>query len=226
MTVSLDFKNPTLVMVGNWNPSILNNPIWVAKHLMDIPEGTDIEINVAVMNDGLTTKQVHLFDNIGVSCTESRLEFFSNSEASEEHITNAVRKICEILPHTPISAVGINFHFTLTEDDASSGSSLTTEEVLDEFGDIKILQRKDTLVIAEDAEFEVADAALPPTVLNVDRMYDFSELKVACNYHRDIDSMATLKLWAAENAITHWQSHAQELLNSCYGAEKYTKIGF
>ena len=110
MSIVLDLRSPTVVVVGRWNDAILNQPGWIAKYVMDVPEGEQIEVRTFVRpQDAGPPQQVFAYSDFALGCLGSRLELFQTSDSDDRPVYNVLTKLAEVLPHTPISAVGVRY---------------------------------------------------------------------------------------------------------------------
>lgn len=97
-----------ILIVGRWNPSIFSPP-WIRKNIVD--DQTEVALAMAISDPAapprLSFSTTLLFPNrqlLDFRATELTLEAF---QATGE----VASKIVGLLPHTPISAIGINFRF-------------------------------------------------------------------------------------------------------------------
>jgi hypothetical protein len=97
----------TVVMVGQWNPAIFS-PEWVARKILNTET---IETELAV---GPTTTNVrYSTDKLLVIPQQDRLIIASRNteEVSLLEMESRSRTVLQLLSHTPIRALGINFGF-------------------------------------------------------------------------------------------------------------------
>lgn len=99
-----------VVIAGNWNYAIFN-PEWVNKYLLP-GEVLNVEIQIARFGSLKISSP-----EISVSVVENKLQILSKVESDEvfRKIANLAIKISEYLPHTPVTAFGINCHFQSEE---------------------------------------------------------------------------------------------------------------
>lgn len=100
-------KFASIVSVGNWNPAIFT-PQWVMDHVFQLPEGASIQVNLNEKLMALT----FFWNEIAFSVTENRLEFKTNKVSSErlQVMDDLFRNLSEMLPYTPITALGYNYN--------------------------------------------------------------------------------------------------------------------
>ena len=113
--MKLDLSVPTFVAVGSFNSAIFQPP-WVALHLFEKPSGADVNLIQAITgNFGAPLR--NYIDNVGISVTSNRFEVIPNdlSGSTKSTAEKVFANLFSKLPHTPVSAVGINFQFTLED---------------------------------------------------------------------------------------------------------------
>jgi hypothetical protein len=110
--MKLDLRMPTVVLAGAWNPAIFQ-PGWIARHVFGVPAGAEIKVTAVQMLIGQQQKLVTYIRDVGFAVSSNRLEIFAveGSESAFKAAEETTARIVELLPHTPISAYGINFHF-------------------------------------------------------------------------------------------------------------------
>jgi len=225
MAAAIDFKDPSLVAVGHWNAAILNEPGWIAKNILGVPEGEQIDLNAVMVGNEVgpgqvaPEKRIWLFEGFGLACNGQRVEMFTRDIDNLQPLYDAVAKLGELLPHTPTRAVGANFNVRITGDVATIAPKLETGEPLDAFGNRLTQDRTDTIDIANDDLLELEDIGKPPTALNLSRRTDFKSVEVKFNYHVELIGMEALAKFAAANPIVYWREHAMRLLAEVYGVD-------
>lgn len=107
----------SIVSVGNWNPAIFT-PQWVMDNVFRLPEGESIQVN---LNEKLMTL-TFFWDDIAFSVTDSRLEFKTNKVGAERLVAmdTLFRNLSEMLPYTPITALGYNYNLIGTPEEIAS----------------------------------------------------------------------------------------------------------
>lgn len=110
-------KIASIVSVGNWNPAIFT-PQWVMDNVFRLPEGESIQVNLNEKLMSLT----FFWDDIAFSVTDNRLEFKTNKVVAErlEAMDSLFRYLAEMLPYTPITALGYNYNLIGTEEEVSN----------------------------------------------------------------------------------------------------------
>lgn len=99
-------NNWNVVILGAWNQAILT-PDWVSKNMFVTPEGTAVEVQVALdrvapirIKHGAVTVSPGP-DRLVASCGTS-------DEPSLEEAANVLRRALSELPRTPVLAAGVN----------------------------------------------------------------------------------------------------------------------
>jgi hypothetical protein len=173
-----------VVVVGSWNVAILS-PDGIRRRLFDLPDGTPIELEVAVDRPG------HFRIGHGgmiVVPTSSRLEILPRIPDSDR-----LGRACELakralagLPETPVSAAGVNIRYRFSE---------LPNALID-----CVRAPLDTAL--SDAGFQVQEAttkravAVTPGVVNI-QVNQTSNIAgaVEFNFHRDSVVPAELGEW-------------------------------
>lgn len=107
-------------IVGQWNPSIFS-PSWVRANI--VSDESEVLFAVAISDPAapprISFSTTYLFPSrqlLDFRASEMTLEAFSSCG-------EAASKIVGLLPHTPISAIGINFRF-IEEENFEKAASL------------------------------------------------------------------------------------------------------
>ena len=225
MAAAFDFKHPSLVVVGHWNAAILNEPGWIAKNILGVPDGEQIDLNAIIVGNQVgpgqvaPEKQIWLFPAFGLACNGQRVEIFTRDIENLEPLYGAVLKLAELLPHTPTHAVGVNFNVQISGDVAAIVPAFETKEVLDAFGNLLTQDRTDAIDIVNDDLLGLDGVRKPATALNLSRRTDFNSAEVKFNYHVQLRGMEALAVFAAADPIAHWREHAMKLLADVYGVD-------
>lgn len=232
MATTLDLKQPTVVMVGHWNSAILNEPAWIALHILGKDAGQEIKVQQIVtgnrggQNQFSTAKQIWLFDDFGISCSPQRLEIFLRDIDQLAPINELITKLAQKLPHTPVKAIGVNFNYTVEGDISATVAQFETGESLDTIGTTLAQDRTDSIQIPEENLIEYEDGRRRDAVLKLSRNTDFNSVHMYMNYHQDLPDVQMLEAWCKSNPINHWKIHAEEILKSTYEVEEISAIYF
>jgi len=108
------------VLLGSWNSAILN-PKWLSEKVFDIKEET---YNMEISMDMFLKTRIKIQD-IYFMPTQNNLTIFPSNNVKDvkesfKLIEKATQKIFELLPFTPISAIGHNFIYELGESEVFS----------------------------------------------------------------------------------------------------------
>lgn len=97
----------SIVLVGKWNPAILA-PNWIVANLFENNPSVQIEFSLT-----FDIPSRYKVGNITISPAVDRIIFLSNDNSDEslKLMESAAIKLCDILNHTPLVAVGINFGY-------------------------------------------------------------------------------------------------------------------
>lgn len=223
MAAAFDFKTPAVVIVGHWNPAILNDPGWIAKHILDVPDGQQIDLQAVVVGNQVgpiqiaPEKQIWLFETCGMCCTGQRLELYCRDIDNLEQLYQVVSKVAAKLPHTPMLAIGVNFSIKHTGDIAVLTPQFETPEAFDTLGAIRSQERSDSIEIINDDLLEFGQYGRVPTMMNLTRKTDFNAVELGFNYHSQMAESGFVAAWPVGNPIQHWRQHCLRVLNDCYG---------
>lgn len=197
-----------VVAIGAWNPSIFS-PEWAKEHLAD---DKDREVIMAIpmpmgnLPPRLTVDGVNLYPSsvaLAVDCVEY-------NDVSIEACGAKINKIAELLPHTPINAVGVNFRFWGDLDDSEVLADLFT---FSDAGRIK------TQFVTSGALIKRAFRLSDSTILNLS-IDTFSEhLLVEFNFHSDVRRMADFAAKTSAERIRSTRDQARAFLLDVYDIE-------
>ena len=97
----------SIVLAGKWNPSILT-PAWLTVNLFDDNPQFQIEFS---LNFDIPSR--YKVKNITISPSVDRVILTSNDNSDESLnlLESVAIKLCAILSHTPLIAVGVNLGF-------------------------------------------------------------------------------------------------------------------
>ena len=104
----------SIVSLGSWNSRIFT-PTWVSEKVFAMPEGESMTVGLNDPQLSLT----YIWKNIHLLITDSRIEL-KTDQCSSEILTlmeQCYLRLSEYLPYTPVSAVGFNLNFHLTQEE-------------------------------------------------------------------------------------------------------------
>jgi hypothetical protein len=170
--MKLDLRRPTLVLAGAWNPAIFG-PAWIARHVFGMPGGVEFTVSAVQMVADGESRLAFYINDVGFSVSPNRLEMFAVGVggAAFDAVESATAKVIELLPHTPISAYGINFRFI---EELPSSDLLEKIRVHDE------LERR--FDVATETIASVINLE-PKVQLNLQRQRDGASLIFNFNFH-------------------------------------------
>ncbi|WP_288925528.1 hypothetical protein [uncultured Maritimibacter sp.] len=221
MTNFLDARRPAIVALGAWNAQILTDGNWLARYVLELEEGAEVEAQlVGVGNDQGIQKQVLVLDDFGIACDRGRLEIFETERSADGRIEEVLEKICDLLPHTPVSAVGVNRDFFMEEEVAGFLGLIETEELFDDFGEAKSYHRVDTLKVSENHRLNFNSDTGAECQIKIDRRTDFTSANVNMNFHQDLSGLDELSAWCKISPVSHWSDVAWKIMEDVYDVEK------
>jgi hypothetical protein len=170
-------ENFTIVVVGNWNVSIFN-PGWVGKNIFDSKTVT-LEVGI-----GPELPRRLIVDDVIVIPQSSRLMVTPNKidNTTLKRMEDAVCKILELLSHTPVSAVGVNFGFRIKPLAGSFSNipALLAEELASEGLSIE----------SHEIKWTVGHESTRKTILNLSVQIGTDEALIKFNFHSDTENTA------------------------------------
>ena len=210
--MELDLRQPTLVIVGAWNPAIFQDP-WIAKHLWGIPEGQEVAVAYLTEHDQRTRstrRTIRFMNGIGLNVTSERLEIFLTDFSPEgmETCEQFCRTIGATLSHTPVGALGSNLHFNINDPTEDLLDLLETKDTLDERYSI-ISQKHTSTIELDDCQLNFSWIAGPNT-------YEFD-----FNFHHESISSAAEIEKLCEGILKKTLARATDLLSSVYSLNDY-----
>lgn len=165
-------ENSTMVLAGSWNPAILT-PSWIAQTVFGRRPGEQfpVEIDMVVANGAMQKMKF-----LGLSCMASPqfLIFFFDSQNAESCsiAVSSARKILEVLSHTPVSGVGFNVQFVLSE---------TKPEFLSRFQNVDLDDEVPAAGIVSQGWGMKLNAA--ENLISINSSYEGGNGTIAMNFH-------------------------------------------
>ena len=200
MNLAKEFE--TLVVVGLWNKNIFN-PEWVGKYLFP---GKEIAVEYPLNISGS-----HRFtaDGIRLFVIGNRLNFAAITEGPDslKKIQAIAQKIADFLPHTPVTAYGVNSVFETPAD--SKFDSLFENKIK------TIISPETTEPIKSTVKntFKKGAGNLSVTIRS-----EGDKLKIDFNLHTEIKDLTKLKEALDEGPITEFQEYCKKLAESITSA--------
>jgi hypothetical protein len=208
MEIPIATEKGILVIAGGWNANILLNPEWLGRYMFPGQGELQVEFRFGPQ---FSAPSVSAGD-VRIALEGPKLSFIplKTEPGILDYIEELGTKVADYLPHTPVSAVGINF---IVEVAAKDGPAPTGEEeiasrtktALQEFGQI----------VEEIHRYAVS---LETCTLNLAirqpakerRAYDF-------NFHHSVKSLADFKELISENPIAQYKTKAEGILDALVG---------
>lgn len=198
----MKFRNDynVLVIVGNWNKNIFNQE-WVSKYL--IP-GEKLQVEIPLNFDGSPRIST---DNLRIFILGNKLNFaiLKNEDTNFDKIQELAYKVADYLPHTPVSAFGINFVFETKE--TKYLNELFKFKDLEQFSDVGYTYNKSTLT---------RNLTTNNLILNLSILKEKNIFVFHLNYHFDIKNLVEFKENFDTNTIIKLKNNSFDLLSDIY----------
>ena len=122
----------TVVLVGAWNLAIFSQE-WVRQNILRSEDYPEIKIQYPL---NVLHSLRFSIDKFSFCIGDNRLMFTltEKSEQAEKDMLSVVSSICQKLPHTPVSAMGINFVFETENDVATINALSDTQRLVQSIG--------------------------------------------------------------------------------------------
>ncbi len=192
-----------IVLVGHWNISIFSPP-WLTEFVFGEPE--------LVFEFPITPGLPQRITGVGIRLIpKPDSVILSPSELSDKHLERMETFACNLLrnlPHTPISASGVNFGFNYEDDNADTIISEhfpSTDDTL--FSDRDMALRDKTFIRSLDHD---------GWVLNLKTIIKDTKLQFNFNFHAATAS-AKISRDKIEGKVLELKSKAERILKDIYG---------
>lgn len=197
-----------VVAIGSWNPAIFS-PEWAKEHLAD-DKTRDVILAIPMPMGSVPPRLTVDGVNLYPSPTLLMADCVEYGDVSIDACARKLQMLSELLPHTPVSAIGVNFRFVGDLDDNEILAALFA------FGDAG---RISTRFVASGSMIKRAFKLSDGTVLNL-TLDTFSDgLRVEFNFHTDVRKMADLVAKTSGQQIRAARDIAQNFLRDVYGIE-------
>lgn len=198
----LDLRDPTFVIVGFWNQAILSEPAWIAKEILGVAVGQQIEVGQLAI-EGQPSKIISLYDGFGLACLSERLEIYIASMAQKERAYEAISTIANKLPFTPVASLGLNLTVHLPDSTPIAGL-IETGEDLSIIGRRREAIRTDSFTL--DGQSQIEGVSGP--ILNWTRRTNFSAARLEFNYHHDLSDLKSIVPWMKSDPVERLRNNA------------------
>lgn len=212
--LTLDVRVPLLVVVGNFNPAIFSQN-WIATNVFGIPEGAEMSVLEVIMEvERLASVRLSFINDVALNVSPNRMDLFAASAETPSlcAVESALRRVFELLPHTPIHAIGCNFRWTDSEPETSITDLFDTPEGLE--GQYEVISRQASIQLS-----------LEQSILNLTRASLENEIQFNFNYHRNFDGIENC-IDTVEGMIINNLQHSTEIMKNIYGYKDFKTVGF
>lgn len=131
----------SVVILGSWNPRIFT-PLWIKTNLFGLSQNQEIQgmVNFEDMEFGFEYEGIFLFPRTNL--VEIKFDTFDQNRAALA--SSIVAKILELLPQTPVKALGVNIRYMLNKS-INSDFAKMIYGVNANFGKFQLSQLKQTI---------------------------------------------------------------------------------
>ncbi|WP_164633760.1 hypothetical protein [Rhodopseudomonas sp. BR0G17] len=198
-----DITRPLLVITGVWNPAILQPP-WIARYLLDKKEGEEF----AFMEVGVPDRPTPIIyiNDLGIAASRSRIDLFVNTFDPKRcnELEAMCAKILELLPHTPVTGLGVNHIFSVSNPQPQLLDKFKTRE------NIETAYRVIEQVLISRIELG------ENVKLNLRRQISSEKILFDLNFHHEANKADTIRA-LLPNVIERTYQQAIETIGSLYG---------
>lgn len=214
MTLILDTRAPVVVLVAQFNPAIFQSA-WIARHLFDKKDGEDMPVLEMIAQNGSHILQLSFFEGVALNVSPDRTEVFviDGRPQTLENLERVLLKMLDVLPHTPVSAIGCNLTYADNDPSPEVTSLFETREALEGEGKLNLRQSGIQLQLDETE------------VLNFNRALTEQNVRYTFNYHRPETDIVRYKDFVP-NMTSRALERSLKLLKSYYGYDAHEVVGF
>jgi len=201
--MKLDLEKWSLVILGNWNTSILS-PNWLSNEILHVKKLT---IQFPVLGGG---SPLFGTENMAIIVKPNKLTFapISSEDDTLVKIEQAAKSVLEKLSYTPIKAFGQNFHFVVSKEEMPK----QCEEIFNLSDDEKISVKGEVLETSIIRSIKIDSA-----VLNL-KIEKNEHCHISLNYHYVVNK-AEEAVALISNTFIKNKKHGLDLLRDVYGLE-------
>jgi len=187
--MTIESADWSVVVVGAWNLAILT-PDGIRKRLLELPDGSALDIELAVDRPG-SFRVRHC--GLIIEPTPLSLNIFCEQSTPEQmqSACNIAQKALSSLPETPLSAIGVNFKYRITEipDETLLLIDCKIDEALSDAGAI-IASRSIKRVLKHDEG-----------IINIDISWDHTGTgSIGFNYHLNATLPQQMIAWISKTS--------------------------
>ena len=209
--MKLDKPSNVLVIVGGWNRYIFTQD-WVKRYLFPGEEEKfTIEMVIAQGFNAQFVSPRILSKEVEILFQENRLNFIpvENKNENFDRIQELALQLADYLPHTPVTAYGVNFHFT---EDQIEGDLLNLIRSRD-------LAKIEQLGASSTNEQYIRQLMLNGRKLNIAIGLEDEKVTFDLNFHFDIQSLVEFKAGISETSILELKQEAIQFITEIYSLE-------
>lgn len=200
----------SIVIVGGWNTRILTPP-WLGKNIFKKDE---LEIRFPI--DPALPMKVTDGKNYTIDISTTRLVFQPTviNEQKLALMSDGVINVLKILPHTPITAAGVNFGFKEINPDESLGNlfnnihltNIINIEKIDNLNELVITYK---FILSNDFENRVLQ-------LRISKKAESNEVILNFNFHKDISSADEARTILEPESVTKLHNYSLIFLQTMF----------
>lgn len=174
----------TLILAGAWNPAILS-PNWIGRHILGLPPGNAFQVGMLLPVQGQGGSPRFTFEGLSITPGQDALIFHLNPEDGVivAKSFDVAKRILEMLPHTPVAAMGVNFAYQV---DPLEGELSKTVSWSDSISDL-LVDDPDATVL--NRQWQIGIAAMDHMV-NVGYRSDAQGGAISVNHHYEVEGSA------------------------------------
>ena len=209
--MKLDKPSNTLVIVGGWNRHIFTQD-WIKRYLfpgeqekftidMVVAQG----FNTQFVSPQISSKEVEILFQ------ENRLNFnpVENKNENFDRIQDLALQLADYLPHTPVTAYGVNFLFT---EETASGDLINLIRPRD-------LEKIEQFGGSLTNEQYTRGLVLNGRILNITIKLEGDKVTFDLNFHFNIRNLVEFKAGISEISILELKQEAIQFITEIYGLE-------
>ncbi|MFN3713663.1 MAG: hypothetical protein ACK4SX_08395 [Alcanivoracaceae bacterium] len=202
----------SIVLVGAWNARIFT-PQWIASNGI-VAEGEDVTVEITF---GVAPYHSRLkFNRVILQLSDDKLAFIpsEDSEQAFESCRSVAAKIVELLPHTPLAAMGINRHY-IWEGGQISGNGVLGD--IFNFNDDPLLGQNNWVVGSRAVKRVVEKAGLRANFAI--ELSEEGEVSFGFNFHYLEGNVTRIKEILEQKQSKEFTDAAKEIIRDVYGVD-------
>ena len=197
----------TVVLPGSWNPSIFT-PDWIRHNLVELEEDEKIIGEILV---GPIAGPIKYLTNdyiIIPSADKLIIGIRRLTEGIETNLGEVAKKTLELLKHTPIVSLGVNYGYIENEPNAELLAVFDlsdTPNLSDNGCDIQTTRITRKIILGEN-------------ILNLNLSYENANVYFHCNFHKDVENANAAVAAIGEN-LPNFRQLSENLITNSYNLE-------